>query len=198
MNDSLTINNGFICSQEWEKRLNQKGIVIWFTGLSGAGKTTIAKGLQRRVFDEGYLCQVIDGDEIRTGINNNLGFSLQDRTENVRRVAEIAKIFANTGIITIVSLISPTESLRNLARNIIGEERFFEVFIDAPLEICEQRDVKGLYKKARNGEIKGFTGIDSPFEPVKSNVLTVNTQIFDIETSINIIRKNIFDDFSKH
>ena len=198
MNDSLTINNGFIGSQEWEKRLNQKGIVIWFTGLSGAGKTTIARGLQRRIFDEGYLCQVIDGDEIRTGINNNLGFSLQDRTENVRRVAEIAKIFSNTAIITIVSLISPTESLRNLARNIIGEECFFEVFIDAPLEICEQRDVKGLYKKARNGEIKGFTGIDSPFEPVKSNVLTVNTQIFDIETSINIIRKNIFDNFSKH
>lgn len=193
MNNSSTINNGFISTQEWEKRLNQKGIVIWFTGLSGAGKTTIARGLQRSFFDEGYLCQVIDGDEIRKGINNNLEFSLEDRTENVRRVAEIAKIFANTGMITIVALISPTESLRNLARNIIGEERFFEVFIDAPLEICELRDVKGLYRKARNGEIKGFTGIDSPFEPVKSNILTVNTQTFDIKTSVNIIQKNIFE-----
>ncbi|MFN3848510.1 MAG: adenylyl-sulfate kinase [Spirosomataceae bacterium] len=142
-----------------EKQLQQTGVVIWMTGLSGSGKTTIAKNLEKKLHDEGKVCRVLDGDILRTGLNSNLGFSEEDRIENIRRVAEVAKILLDSGIIVIVSLITPKESMRKIARDIIGENDFRLVFVDTPLEVCERRDVKGLYAKARKGEIKNFTGI---------------------------------------
>lgn len=171
-----------------EAMLHQKGIVLWFVGLSGSGKSTIAKALERDLHQAGKLTMLLDGDNLRTGINNNLGFSEADRKENIRRAAEVAKLFADNGIITICSLISPTEEIRCMAKEIIGKD-YFEVFINCPLEVCEQRDVKGLYQKARKGEIKNFTGIDSPFEyPVHSSI-EVRTDLKSLEEcKDNILR----------
>lgn len=164
-----------------EVLLDQKGIVIWMVGLSGSGKSTLAKAVEFELHNLGFLTQLLDGDNLRTGINNNLSFSEADRLENIRRAAETAKIFLNCGIVTICSFISPTEEIRNLARDIIGIEDFFEVYINAPIEICEQRDVKGLYKKARAGELKSFTGIDSPFEAPKTPSIELRTDLFTLE-----------------
>lgn len=154
----------FITKTEKENILNQKGRVIWLTGLSGAGKTTIAGALERMLYNNGYITKILDGDILRTGLNANLGFSTEDRNENIRRVAEVSKILIDTGIICINSFISPTNEVRNIARNIIGDNDFVEVYVHAPLEVCEQRDVKGLYKKARAGEVKEFTGISATYE----------------------------------
>ena len=150
-------------------------------GLSGSGKSTIARALENELHLKGHLTQLLDGDNLRTGINNNLGFSEADRLENIRRAAEVSKLFMNAGLITICSFISPTEEIRTLAKNIIGEENFFEVYINAPFEVCEQRDVKGLYKKARNGEIKNFTGLDAPFEAPKNPSIEVRTDLKSLE-----------------
>ena len=166
-----------------ERLLNQKAKVLWLTGLSGSGKTTIAKHLEKELHKEGFLTQLLDGDNIRTGINNNLGFSEADRTENIRRIAEVSRLFLNCGVITINSFVSPTIAIRKQAKDIIGEEDFIEVFIDTPLEICEQRDIKGLYKKARAGEIKDFTGISSPFENPKNPDIIVKTENKSVEES---------------
>lgn len=157
------------------------------TGLSGSGKSTIAIALERKLFENSFFAQILDGDNIRHGINSNLGFSIEDRRENIRRIAEIAKLYKESGIITICSFISPTREIRQMAREIIGEEDFFEVFIDTPLEICEQRDVKGLYKKARAGEIKGFTGIDSPYEKPMTPVLHIKTVDIGIDEAADEI-----------
>jgi len=147
-----------------EQRLNQKGLVIWFTGLSGSGKSTLAFALERELFYNGYFTHVLDGDNIRSRINNNLGFSPEDRIENIRRISEVAKLFAQSGIVTLAAFISPTIEIRNMARDIIGKDDFFEVYVSTPLETCEERDTKGLYEKARKGLIKDFTGISAPFE----------------------------------
>jgi adenylylsulfate kinase len=147
-----------------EKLLKQKGVVIWMTGLSGSGKTTLAIGLEKLLYDRGHLVQVLDGDNIRTGINNNLGFSEEDRTENIRRIAEVSKLFVNCGVVTINSFVSPTSELRNLAKGIIGERDFYLVYVNTPVWVCEKRDTKGLYAKARRGELKEFTGVSAPFE----------------------------------
>ena len=164
-----------------ELRLQQKSRVIWMTGLSGSGKSTLAQALERKLYNEGYFAQVLDGDNIRTGINKNLGFSIEDRKENIRRIAEVAKLYLNSGIICINSFISPTIEIRDFAKQIIGEEDFIEIFVHAPLEVCESRDVKGLYKKARAGEIKGFTGIDSPYEAPVNPSFTVHTHEVELE-----------------
>ncbi len=170
---------------EREAFLKQKSRVIWMTGLSGSGKSTIAGLLERKLLEHGFFAQVLDGDNIRSGINNNLGFSLEDRKENIRRIAEIAKLYANSGIITICAFVSPTADIRAYAKQIIGTDDFIEVFVDAPLAICEERDVKGLYKKARNGEIKDFTGIDSPFESPISPDLILNTSETSVLASVD-------------
>lgn len=170
-----------------ERRLGQRSKVVWLTGLSGSGKSTIAQHLERRLYNEGFVAQVLDGDNIRHGINNNLGFSEADRRENIRRIAEIAKLYAHSGIITINSFISPTRAIRQMAREIIGSDDFVEVFINAPLEVCEARDVKGLYEKARAGLIRGFTGIDDPYEPPPAPELEVNTAQLNIEESVELI-----------
>jgi adenylylsulfate kinase len=164
-----------------EALLRQKGVVLWMVGLSGSGKSTLAKALEQELHSRGHLTQLLDGDNLRTGINNNLGFSEADRVENIRRAAEVSKLFKSCGIVTICSLISPTEEIRTMARNIIGEG-YIEVFINCPIEICEQRDVKGLYKKARAGEIKNFTGIDSPFEAPSSPDIDIRTDLKDLES----------------
>lgn len=174
-----------------ESLLGQKGICIWFTGLSGSGKTTIAIALEKELNSLGLLTQILDGDNIRAGINNNLGFSDEDRTENIRRIAEVAKLFVNCGIVTICCFVSPTEDIRLLAKTIIGEKDFFQVFVSTPVEICEQRDVKGLYAKARMGEIKDFTGINAPFEIPFSADITINTAQADIKESVRKILEKL-------
>ncbi len=164
-----------------EKLLKQHSRVIWLTGLSGSGKTTIGRNIEMELNKRGYLTQVLDGDNIRTGINNNLGFSENDRHENIRRIAEVSKLFMNCGIICINSFISPTREMRHMAMEIIGKENFIEVYINAPLEVCESRDVKGLYQKARRGEIKNFTGIDAPFEAPIDPDIELKTDELSVE-----------------
>lgn len=173
---------------EKEKLLNQKGIVLWMVGLSGSGKSTLAKALEKDLHEEGFLTQLLDGDNLRTGINNNLGFTEEDRMENIRRAAEVSKLFMNCGIVTICSLISPTAEIRKMAKEIIGEG-FMEVYVNCPLEVCEQRDVKGLYKKVRNGEIKNFTGVDSPFEEPANPDIEIKTDQVELDTC----RKYLFE-----
>jgi adenylylsulfate kinase len=180
-----------ISKEKKEKLLNQKGKVVWLTGLSGSGKTTIALQLEKELYKLGFLVQILDGDNIRAGINNNLSFSEGDRTENIRRIAEVSKLFLNCGIITINCFVSPTIKMRQIAKKIIGKENYYEIFINADLETCEKRDVKGLYKKARNGEIKNFTGIDSQYEKPNNPSLEINTSQLSIEESIEIILKNV-------
>jgi adenylylsulfate kinase len=174
-----------------EDLLRQKARVIWLTGLSGAGKTTLAEGLRKELHTQGRLCTVLDGDVLRTGLNNGLGFSETDRTENVRRAAETARILMDTGVITICSFVSPTTALRDLARTIIGADDFIEVFINASLDACEKRDVKGLYAKARRGEIPVFTGISAPFEAPTQPQLTIRTDQQSYEDSLKELLKHI-------
>ena len=173
--------------EDRELRLNQKAKALWLTGLSGSGKSTIAEALERELYNKGFFAQVLDGDNIRSGINNNLGFSIEDRKENIRRIAEIAKLYVNSGVIAINSFISPTIEIRSYAKAIIGESDFIEIFINTPLEVCETRDVKGLYKKARSGEIKGFTGIDSPYQAPINPDLEVKTENQSVQESVNAI-----------
>lgn len=170
-----------------EKRNGHKGLVIWLTGLSGSGKSTLSNALEKALHQKGISTFNLDGDNTRLGINKDLGFSLSDRTENIRRVAEIARLFRDAGIVVITSFISPLENDRKAAKAIIGEDDFVEVFVDCPLSVCEERDVKGLYAKARRGELKNFTGIDSPFEiPVNPSVL-VETNAFSAEECVSKI-----------
>ena len=173
--------------------LRQSAKVIWFTGLSGSGKTTLASNLEKELFFRRFFCQVLDGDNIRVGINNNLGFSEIDRLENIRRISEVSKLLINTGMITICSFISPTDEIRELARKIIGPEDFIEIFLNPPLEVCEDRDPKGLYKKARAGIIKDFTGISSPFEAPKNPDLEIDTSSTSIKDSVDQIFNVIID-----
>jgi len=151
-----------------EQHTGQRAVVLWFTGLSGAGKSTIARIIEQKLCVEGYLSYVLDGDELRSGLNRDLGFSIDDRKENARRVSEVARILHDSGIIVLVALISPFKSERNIARNMFPKGEFIEVYVDTPLEVTEYRDVKGLYKKARSGELINFTGVDSPYEPPTS------------------------------
>ena len=170
-----------------EELLNQKSKVIWMTGLSGSGKTTIAKEVEKYLHSQGILSQLLDGDNIRVGISNNLSFSAQDRTENIRRIAEVSKLFMNCGVVTINCFISPTIEIRNIAKEIIGAENLIEVYINASLETCESRDVKGLYQKARKGEIKDFTGISAPFEAPENPEIEINTTQLSIDESVQIV-----------
>ena len=167
-----------------EQLLGQRGVMLWFTGLSGSGKSTVAIALERELHRRGRLCRLLDGDNIRAGINANLGFSAEDRRENIRRIAEVAKLFVDTGIITIAAFISPTEEIRSMAAQIIGPEDFKEVYISTPIEECERRDVKGLYAKARRGEIPNFTGISAPFEAPKHPALSLDTSRLSLEESV--------------
>jgi adenylylsulfate kinase len=168
-----------------EELLGQRSAMIWFTGLSGSGKSTIAIALERELHKRGLLCRILDGDNIRSGINNNLGFSEADRVENIRRIAEVSKLFIDSGIITIAAFISPNNDIRNMAADIIGRDDFLEIYVSTPIEECERRDVKGLYAKARRGDIKNFTGISAPFEAPENPALELDTSKLSLEESVN-------------
>lgn len=170
-----------------EALLGQRGVLLWMTGLSGSGKSTVAIALERELHRQGRLVRLLDGDNVRTGINRGLGFSAEDRRENIRRIAEVSKLFVETGVITIACFVSPTRELRDMARQIVGDADFREIYISTPLEECERRDVKGLYARARRGEVKDFTGISAPFEAPEHPALSLDTSVLPIEESVNRI-----------
>ena len=181
-----------VTSSDKENLLSHKGLVLWMTGYSGSGKTTLAYELERRLHDEGILTKVLDGDVLRQGMNKGLGFSMEDRTENIRRTAELAKQLASCGVVVICSLITPTNELRRLAENIIGEQHFILYHIATPLEVCEKRDVKGHYAKARTGEIKEFTGVSNPFEIPTTAIYSIDTSELSIDESVTYLFDDIF------
>ncbi|MBP8622712.1 adenylyl-sulfate kinase [Bacteroides sp.] len=184
-NNIYPIFDRMLTREDKEQLLNQRSAMVWFTGLSGSGKSTIAIALERELHKRGLLCRILDGDNIRSGINNNLGFSEVDRVENIRRIAEVSKLFIDSGIITIAAFISPNNDIREMAARIIGPDDFFEIFVSTPLEECEKRDVKGLYAKARKGEIQNFTGVSAPFEAPTNPALSLDTSKMNLEESVN-------------
>ncbi len=178
------IYDRMLTRQDRERLLRQRGVMVWFTGLSGSGKSTIALGVEHELYERGVLCMLLDGDNIRAGINNNLSFSVEDRRENVRRIAEVGKLFVEPGVVTLACFVSPTNEIRAMARDIIGEDDFLEVYVSTPIEECERRDVKGLYARARKGEIKDFTGITSPFEAPERPTLTIDTSVLTLQQCV--------------
>jgi adenylylsulfate kinase len=189
MSSNTVFHNYNITRADREKQLDQRGFVLWFTGLSGSGKSTIANAVEQQLFKSGYKTYTLDGDNIRQGINKGLTFTAEDRAENLRRIAEVAKLFVDSGQICMAAFVSPTLADRKIVKDIIGDKDFIEVFVDTPLEICEKRDVKGLYAKARKGEIKNFTGISAPYEIPENPEITVKTEHKTIEDSA----KEVFD-----
>jgi adenylyl-sulfate kinase len=184
-NNIYPIFDRMLGREDKEALLKQRSVMVWFTGLSGSGKSTIAIALERELHKRGLLCRILDGDNIRSGINNNLGFSAEDRVENIRRIAEVSKLFIDTGVITIAAFISPNNELREMASTIIGKDNFLEIYVNTPIEECERRDVKGLYAKARKGEIKDFTGVSALFEAPEHPALSLDTSVLSLEESVN-------------
>ena len=174
-----------------ERLLSQRGVTPWFTGLSGSGKSTIAIALERYLSTRGHLCRILDGDNIRCGINSDLGFSESDRRENIRRIAEVCKLFTSTGVITLAAFVSPTHDLRRMAAEIIGRDDFVEIYVSTPIEECERRDVKGLYAKARRGEIADFTGVSAPFEAPDAADIVIDTSNIGIEECVRQIMERL-------
>jgi adenylylsulfate kinase len=183
--------DSFLGRPEKELLLKQHGLVIWFTGLSGSGKSTLAIDLEKMLYKHAILTQVLDGDKIRSGLNKNLGFSEEDRIENIRRIAEVGRLFCESGIVTISAFISPTHSIRRMAQRIIGSENFFEIYLNTPIDICELRDTKGLYKKARAGIIKDFTGVSSVYEAPEEPKMVIDTSDILIEDCTRMIYNKI-------
>jgi len=178
---NITWHEAEITQEAREKMLKQKGVVLWFTGLSGSGKSTLAHAVEKRLFKAGHLTYVLDGDNIRHGLNKNLGFSPEDREENIRRIGEVAKLFTEAGIIAMTAFISPYRADRDKARSLVDDGRFIEIFCQCSLDECEKRDPKGLYKKARAGEIKQFTGIDAPYEAPENPEVIIETDKYDLD-----------------
>ena len=194
--DNLHFHKHRVSRELKEIRNNHKSRVIWFTGLSGSGKSTVANATEKLLHDMGLQTYILDGDNVRMGLNKDLGFSPQDRTENIRRITEVAKLFADSGSIVLTAFISPYREDRYSARQIISDDDFIEVFVSADISVCESRDPKGLYKKARAGEIKGFTGIDAPYEEPVNPEIIVETDKYDILECANkvvdyLFKKNI-------
>ncbi len=190
---NITWHEGNINRQDRERLLQQKGVVLWFTGLSGSGKSTLALAIEEKLFERGHLCFVLDGDNIRHGLNKNLGFSPEDREENIRRIGEVGRLFADSGVIAMTAFISPYRRDRDKARGLLEDGKFIEIFVEVPLEVAEQRDPKGLYKKARAGEIKEFTGISAPYEEPLNPEIVVNTGELDLEQSIDKVIRYLED-----
>ncbi len=182
--NAFPVVDSFMTRRDKETLLNQKAMVIWMTGLSGSGKTTIAIHLERLLYNKGFFTQVFDADCLRATLHRDLDFSLEGRAENIRRIAVLSKIFLEAGVIVINCFISPTKKIRQLARKIIGYQNFIEVYVNASLDKCEKRDPKGLYKKARQGLVKNFTGIDSPYEPPDNPDIELNTDKYSIENVV--------------
>lgn len=176
-----------VTQQDKEKRHGHKGFALWFTGLSGSGKSTIANEIEKRLFQQGMTTSVLDGDNIRLGLNGDLGFSQADRQENIRRIAEVAKLFTESGIVVLVPVISPYSEDRKKARDLFEKGKFIEVYVDCPLDVCQQRDPKGLYSKAKKNEVMHFTGIDAPYEEPKSPEIVLNTNLEPIDVSVGKI-----------
>jgi len=185
-----------ISKKQKETLLKQNAKVIWLTGLSGSGKTTLGAALEKKLYEKGFLTQILDGDNIRSGINKNLRFTEEDRYENIRRIAEVTKLFLNCGVITINCFIAPTKKIREISREIIGRENMIEVFVSTPIEVCEQRDTKGLYAKARSGELKNFTGISSPFEIPSNPDVEVDTSILTLDESVEKVYNVVINEIN--
>jgi len=185
MSSNIVWHNTHITKKQRAKQKNQKACILWFSGLSGSGKSTIANGVEQKLFEMNYHTYLLDGDNVRHGLNNDLGFDDKSREENIRRVAEVAKLFVDSGLIVLSSFISPFQKDRDFVRSIVEDGEFIEIFIDAPLEVCESRDPKGLYKKARDGEIKNFTGISSPYEKPKNCEIYLDNYKYSIDININ-------------
>ncbi|MBX2944910.1 MAG: adenylyl-sulfate kinase [Cyclobacteriaceae bacterium] len=180
-----------VTKQQREQLLQQRSRLIWFTGLSGSGKSTLAVQLEAQLHAKGFKTYLLDGDNIRTGLNKDLSFANEGRVENIRRIGEVAKLMLDAGIIVLSAFISPFKADRDQVKAIVGSENYIEVFVDAPLEVCEQRDVKGLYKKARAGEVKNFTGIDSPYELPERPDIVLQTHKFSVEESLQVLNQGI-------
>ena len=193
--DNVYWQNSLVSPEDRQKLLGQRGAVLWFTGLSGSGKSTLARALETTLIQSGSLSYVLDGDNVRHGLNAGLGFSEEDRAENLRRVAEVAQLFADAGLICLVSFISPTRHSRAVARSIVGETRFAEIHIAADLDTCETRDVKGLYAKARRGEIPDFTGISAPYEPPEKPSLVIDSSRHTIDECVAELQKFVIERF---
>lgn len=189
-------HDGDVNREDRNKLLGQKGATLWFTGLSGSGKSTVAVALEKALFAKGKLCYRLDGDNVRLGINKNLGFSAEDRTENIRRIGEIAKLFVDTGVIALSSFVSPYRADRDLVRELheASGMAFIEVFVDVPLAVAEERDPKGLYKKARAGEIKNFTGIDDPYEAPEKPEIILNSHEMSLEKEVEVLLDRLISD----
>lgn len=182
MSTNLTWHETIVSKTERAKQKQQKPCVIWFTGLSGSGKSTLANALERALFERGHHCYLLDGDNVRQGLNSDLGFSDEARVENIRRIGETAKLFVDAGLIVMTAFISPFRTERELARNLVEDDEFIEVHVSASLDVCEERDPKGLYKKARAGEIPNFTGIDSAYEAPENPSVLIDTGNNDVST----------------
>ncbi|HEV7229797.1 MAG TPA: adenylyl-sulfate kinase [Bacteroidia bacterium] len=189
MPQSIFPTDKILSREAKEKILGQQGKAIWMTGLSGSGKTTLAVALEKELYARGRLTQVLDGDNIRSGLNSNLGFSEADRMENIRRIAEVTRLFVQCGLITVCCFVSPTEVIRRKARAVIGENDFMEVYVNSPLAVCEERDVKGLYAKARKGELPDFTGIHAPFEAPQGAAIELDTATMSVNDCVSKIMK---------
>jgi adenylylsulfate kinase len=187
----LTWHNGAISRVDRERLKGHRGFTVWFTGLSGAGKSTLAVALESALYERGAHTYILDGDNIRHGLNKNLGFSPEDRTENIRRISEVAKLFSDCGIINLTAFISPYRSDRQSARALCGNDSFIEVFVDCPLEVCEQRDPKGAYAKARQGIIKEFTGITAPYEAPENPDLHIRTDLASVDECVQSVIRHL-------
>lgn len=192
---NITWHEGNVTAEERQANMGQKGCTLWMTGLSGSGKSTVAVALEQVLMQRGHHAYRLDGDNIRHGLNKNLGFSAEDRDENIRRIGEVTKLFADAGVISVTSFISPYKAARQMVRELHEEAGipFFEVYVNAPLDVAESRDPKGLYKKARAGEIKGFTGIDDPFEEPESPEIELRTDQLSIEQSVEKLLESLAD-----
>ncbi|MDY5616832.1 MAG: adenylyl-sulfate kinase [Helicobacter sp.] len=189
MENNLTWHDTKITKEQRSKLKNQKPCVLWLTGLSGSGKSTLANALEQRLFTMGYHTYLLDGDNVRHGLNKDLGFDENSRIENIRRIGEVCKLFVDSGLIVLCAFISPFCKERQIIRELLDKGEYIEIFVDTPIEICEKRDPKGLYKKARNGEIKNFTGIDSPYEAPKNPEIHIKSENLDenIETILKYL-----------
>jgi adenylylsulfate kinase len=185
-----------VSAEERHRLMNQKPRLIWFTGLSGSGKSTLAVQLEAALYAQGFKTYLLDGDNIRSGLNKDLTFTDDARVENIRRISEVCKLFLDAGVVLLSAFISPFKADREQVKSIVGAENYIEVFVDAPLEICEQRDVKGLYKKARAGEVKNFTGISSPYEKPANPDIVIATDKMSVEQSIDVLMKSIIPKIS--
>jgi adenylylsulfate kinase len=184
---NITWHHGLVTREEREERNRNKGVILWYTGLSGSGKSSIANEVEKKIFEGGHHTYVLDGDNIRFGLNSNLGFSPEDRTENIRRIGEVAKLFVDAGIVVSTAFISPYRDDRDRVRSIVEEGDMVEIFVECAIEICEQRDAKGLYKKARAGEIKEFTGISAPYEEPKNPELVIDSGKHSVEECARMV-----------